>query len=56
MAQVKKVRNLQSAFDAFERISRTPGRADISMLELQVLIWNPAISLTVFESIWKQQW
>ena len=34
--QVKKLRNVHSAFDAFERISKTPGKADITVVELRV--------------------
>lgn len=36
LVQIKKIRNLVSAFDTFESISANPGRGEFSRLELQV--------------------
>ena len=40
--QAKKLRNVTSAFEAFERIAATPGKAEITVVELRVRLSSAA--------------
>ncbi len=42
LVQIKKIRNLVTAFETFESISASPGKGEISRLELQVSLMERA--------------
>ena len=42
LMQIKKIRNLVTAFETFESISASPGKGEISRLELQVSLMERA--------------
>ena len=50
LMQIKKIRNLISAFETFESISANPGKGDISRLELQVNICRKSSSVITSDS------